>query len=60
MELVWYIDPKTRTATVYTAPDKSSFIDRDACCPGGEVLPGFALPLQELFERAGPPMAKDE
>jgi Uma2 family endonuclease len=60
VQLVWFIDPKTRTATVYTAPEQSSFIDTDGSLSGGEVLPGFVWPLKELFARAEPPAAKNE
>ena len=55
VKLVWLIDPKTRTANVYTAPEEPTFIDRDGVLDGGNVLPGFKLPLAELFARAEPP-----
>jgi Uma2 family endonuclease len=58
VQLVWYIDPKTRTATVYTAPEQSSYVDHDGVLSGGEILPGFELSLAELFARAEPPAAK--
>ena len=60
VQLVWIIDPKTRTANVYTAPEEPTFIDRDGVLNGGEVLPGFTLALAELFARAEPPAAKNE
>ena len=47
--LVWYVDPASRTVTVYTAPDRSLVLDGDATLTGGDVLPGFELPLRELF-----------
>jgi Uma2 family endonuclease len=59
VQLVWIIDPKARTANVYTAPEEPTFIDRDGVVSGGEVLPGFTLALAELFARAEPP-AKSE
>jgi Uma2 family endonuclease len=47
--LVWVVAPRPRTVTVYR-PDGSA---RLVCEPGGlegeDVLPGFALPLAELF-----------
>jgi Uma2 family endonuclease len=55
VQLVWIIDPKTRSAAVYTEPERPTAIDRDGTLFGGEVLPGFALPLAELFARAEPP-----
>ncbi len=58
--LVWIIDPKTRTANVYAAPEEPTFIDCDGVLSGGDVLPGFTLALAELFARAEPPAAKIE
>src|SRR5215210_2636674 len=50
--LVWYIDREDRTARVYTAADQSTLLDESQTLDGGDVLPGFLLPLRELFERA--------
>jgi Uma2 family endonuclease len=55
VRLVWLIDPVTRTATVCTTPEQAMHVDRDGVLSGGEVLPGFLLPLEELFARAEPP-----
>jgi Uma2 family endonuclease len=52
VRLVWYIDPKTRSARVYTAPDHCTLVDENGVLPGGEVLPGFELPMKELFAHA--------
>jgi Uma2 family endonuclease len=52
VQLVWYIDPRSRAATVYTARDQATAIDVNGTLTGGEVLPGFSLRLGELFERA--------
>ena len=49
VRLVWYIDPRSRTANVYTALDKGQTLTEAGVLDGGEVLPGFQLPLQELF-----------
>ncbi|HEY8505263.1 MAG TPA: Uma2 family endonuclease [Gemmataceae bacterium] len=46
---VWEIDPAARTATVYTAPDRGNTLGEADSLDGGEVLPGFRLPLRELF-----------
>lgn len=51
VQLVWYIDPKTRTATVYTSPTEATSITVDEQLEGKAVLPGFSLRLGELFER---------
>lgn len=49
VRLVWEIDPETRTATVYTALDQGTVLKEEDSLDGGEVLPGFSLPLRELF-----------
>lgn len=51
--LVWEIAPPTRTARMYTSPDQFQEIDLNGALDGGEVLPGFSLPLVQLFARAG-------
>ncbi len=48
-KLVWYVDPRGRTVTVYTAPDQSTVLREDQTLDGGAVLPGFTLPLRQLF-----------
>jgi len=58
VRLVWYLDPKARTVAVYTAPDCCTVVGEGDVLEGGDVLPGFQLPLRELFARAeaqGPP-----
>jgi len=50
--LVWYVDPKFRTARVYTAPDRCTEIGPQQSLEGGDVLPGFTLRLADLFARA--------
>lgn len=51
--LVWEIDPSTRTARMYTSPDQFQEVDLNGSLIGGDVLPGFTLPLSQLFDRAG-------
>jgi Uma2 family endonuclease len=45
-QLVWEIDPRTRTAIVYTSADAGTSADT---LDGGTVLPGFSLRLADLF-----------
>jgi Uma2 family endonuclease len=52
VELVWYIDPPTRTAQIWTSLDDSIVIDEDGMLEGGTVLPGFRLVMRDLFARA--------
>jgi Uma2 family endonuclease len=55
--LVWYLDPEDRTVRVYTAVDQVTLIDESGTLDGGDVLPGFVLPIREWFERAERPFA---
>ncbi|MFM9964564.1 MAG: Uma2 family endonuclease [Planctomycetaceae bacterium] len=47
--LAWIIDPKSRTADVYTSPTDCQHLRASQSLDGGDVLPGFKLPLKELF-----------
>jgi Uma2 family endonuclease len=47
--LVWVVDPRTRTIAVYTSPDNSIDLKETQTLTGGDVLPGFRLPLKKLF-----------
>jgi Uma2 family endonuclease len=47
--LVWLIDPKARTVAVYTAVDQFIVLGEKQTLDGGPVLPGFSLPLAQLF-----------
>jgi len=49
VRLVWYIDPRTRTAVAYTAPDQCTVIEASRTLSGGEVLPGFELRLGDVL-----------
>lgn len=54
VRLVWYVDPAKRTAEVFTAVGRSVVLREGDTLDGGEVLPGFALPLAQLFAELGP------
>ena len=49
VQVVWQVDPRTRSVEVLTAPDQSTVFHEAQTLEGGMVLPGFMLPLQELF-----------
>ena len=49
---VWLIDPKSRTAQVFSSPEESSLLTEADSLDGGTILPGFRLALRELFEVA--------
>jgi Uma2 family endonuclease len=50
--LVWEINPKKQSARVYTSPNQFQEIGPEGALDGGDVLPGFVLPLKRLFVRA--------
>jgi Uma2 family endonuclease len=50
--LVWYIDPHTHSARIFTARDQVRTIDENGLLDGSDVLPGFQLRLKDLFDRA--------
>jgi len=49
VRLVWMVDPVARTVTVYTAPEQSRTLGETDTLDGAPVLPGFELPLRDLF-----------
>lgn len=51
---VWFIyhQPR-REAVVYYSPDRSAVFQEETSVPGGDVLPGFALELPQLFAEPG-------
>ena len=51
VRLVWYIDPRSRTARIYTDLSRLDTIDTNGLLDGRDVLPCFQLRLGELFER---------
>ena len=56
VRVVWFVDPRRATVTVYTAPDQFVVLSVDQTLDGGDVLPGFTLALRDLF--TGAPGAK--
>ncbi len=53
-QVVWIIDPRARTVEVFTAPAVSTLLQQADTLDGGTVLPGFTLPLQQLFAELDP------
>lgn len=49
VRLVWEINPRTRTVTEYTADDAGTPLPATGALDGGPVLPGFRVPLADLF-----------
>ena len=55
VRLVWVVDPGTQTVAVYpgdAAAGVPRVLGRADTLDGGNVLPGFALPLTEVFQAA--------
>jgi Uma2 family endonuclease len=49
VRLLWVIEPRQRTVTVYT-PDRNARVLRESdALDGGDVLPGFTVAVSELF-----------
>ena len=55
VQLVWVIYPRQRYVYVYTADDKVVILTEKGELDGGNVLPGFRLPLAGLFNVSAPP-----
>lgn len=55
VRLVWYIDPRSRTARVYTSPERCEELGAQGTLSGGDVLPGFELSLAALFAEIDTP-----
>ncbi|MEX0611233.1 MAG: Uma2 family endonuclease [Pirellulales bacterium] len=53
VKLVWFIDPASQSATVYEERDRPCQLSLSDSFSGGSVLPGFELPLKQLFAKAG-------
>ena len=48
--LAWLLYPKTRTVRAYTSPDAHRELSADDTLDGGDVLPGFAVRVGDLFD----------
>jgi Uma2 family endonuclease len=53
--LVWVVDPATRSVSAYRSRRDISLLTEDDALEGGDVLPGFRLPIAELLERTRRP-----
>ena len=49
VRLVWIVDPELRTVEVHTGPVEMALLRQADTLDGGDVLPGFAVPLKDLF-----------
>jgi Uma2 family endonuclease len=55
VRLVWVFYPDSGRVYVYQSPTHVSILERTATLDGGEVLPGFRLPIAQLYEAVAKP-----
>jgi Uma2 family endonuclease len=55
VQVVWVIAPEERQVYVYDAPTHVRILTGQEELNGGEVVPGFHLPLVHLFQHAAAP-----
>jgi len=48
--LVWVVDPRRRTVTVHQPGGDPQVLGSEGLLEGGDVLPGFALPVSRLLK----------
>jgi len=53
--LVWEVEPELRLVRVYTDATTFTTVTIDGTLNGEPVLPGFSLPLHDLFDAMNPP-----
>ncbi len=49
VRLVWVIDPATATVVVQTPGEEARVLQTGDTLDGGEVLPGFSVPVADIF-----------
>lgn len=49
VSLVWLVFPEKQIVEVYT-PDSDDVLNLEDTLTGGDILPGFALPLKDIFD----------
>ena len=55
VQVVWIIAPEEQQVYVYDSPTHVHILTRQEELTGGEVVPGFRLPLGHLFQHAASP-----
>jgi hypothetical protein len=53
VERAWVVYPTVAKLYDYESPSSVRILTRDETVEGGTLLPGFRLPLSELFENEG-------
>lgn len=47
--IVWLVYPKSREVVVYSSPNDAITLTGDDLLEGGTILPGFSLPVSQIF-----------
>ncbi len=47
--LVWVIEPRSKTVTIYRSESDIALLTREDTLTGEDVVPGFACPISQLF-----------
>ncbi len=50
VRLVWLVDPATQTITIFSPDAPPTKLSGDDILDGGDILPGFSVPVAEFFE----------
>ena len=58
VDLVWFVNVEARSVRVFTSPDELALLSEADTLTGGAVLPGFAVPVADLFAALPPEPAK--
>ncbi|MBX3399938.1 MAG: Uma2 family endonuclease [Gemmataceae bacterium] len=48
--LVWLVDPTDRTVTIYRPGEEPTLVNSRQKLDGGTVLPGFSVPVAQIFD----------
>lgn len=51
VELLWMVDHRSRTVTVFRSPQEALVVAEGQTLDGGKVLPGWQVDVAELFSR---------
>jgi len=60
VRLVWYIDPASRTVTIYHDEHDAVALHEHQMLTGDEVLPGFELSVRQLFTPSAAPQSSTD
>jgi Uma2 family endonuclease len=50
-KVVWVVDPETKNVTVYSDPPRTLILSENDTLVCEELLPGFSLPVSQVFAR---------